>query len=84
MTERQYERRDIILRLIGRITGVGETNRDKEALKNLDFAEEVIICVLEDLKSNAIYDGFEGSMIQIKEKSKGILSCISEIIENED
>lgn len=81
MTERQYERIDIILGLIGGITGVGETNHDKEVLKNLDFAEEIITCILEDLRNNANYSGFEGSMLEIKEKSQQLLEFVREVSE---
>lgn len=79
MTERQYERRNIILELIGKRMGVGETNCDKEVLKNLDFVDEVITCILKDLKCNTEYAGFEGSMLEIKEKSQKILNSVIEI-----
>lgn len=81
MTERQYERRDIILGLIGGITGAGETNNDKKVLENLDFAEEIISIILENLRFNADYSGFEGSMLEIKEKSQQLLEFIREVSE---
>lgn len=79
MTERQHERKNIILQLIGKRIGVGETNHDKEVIENLDFVDEVITCILEDLISNATYIGSEGSMLEIKEKSRKILDYIAEI-----
>lgn len=81
MTERQYERRDIILELIGMMVGVGETNNDKKVLKNLDFAEEIITCLLENLSCNIAYTGYEASMLEIKEKSEQLLEFIKEVAE---
>lgn len=84
MTERQYERRDIILGLIGKRVGVGETNHDKDVIKNLDFVDEVITCIIEDLTCNTAYTGYEASMIEIKEKSRKILDYVSEVARQED
>lgn len=84
MTERQYERRDIILGLIGKRVGVGETNHDKDVLKNLDFVDEVILCIIEDLTFNTSYTGYEASMIEIKEKSRKMLNYILEVAGQEN
>lgn len=84
MTERQYAKRDIILELIGKRVGIGETNYDKEVLKNLDFVDEIITYILEDLVCNLTYTGYEGSMIDIKERSRKIIDRILEIAEQEN
>ena len=82
MTERDEERKSIILRLIGSIYGVGETNYDKEVLKNMDFADDILCFLVDTLARNTEYKGYERSMIDISEKSNKILKGISEIIDS--
>lgn len=82
MTERNEERKSIILRLIGSIYGVGETNYDEEVLKNMDFADDILCILVDTLARNTEYKGYERSMIDISEKSKKILEGISEIIDS--
>ena len=49
MTERQRERQSIINTLIGPIESKGESHVDSTVLKNMDFAEEVILYLVEIL-----------------------------------
>ncbi len=76
MTEREQERLNIIKQLIGDIKGIGETNYDKKVLNNLDFAEFVIYELINDLLYNAKYEGYEGSKLDIQEKSIEIIKNI--------
>ena len=82
MTERQKERKSIILSLIGPISGVGETNHDEDVLKNMDFAEDILCDLVDTLARNTEYQGFEGSMIRIAERSKAVLKGLYEIIDS--
>lgn len=76
MTEKEQERLDIIKQLIGGIKGIGETNYDKRVLSNLNFAEFVIYELINDLLYNAKYEGYEGSKLDIQEKSIEIIKNI--------
>lgn len=82
MTERQKERKSIILSLIGPISGVGETNHDEDVLKNMDFAEGILCDLVDTLARNTEYQGFEGSIIKISERSKAVLKGLYEIIDS--
>ena len=82
MTERQKERKSIILSLIGPISGAGETNHDEDVLQNMDFAEDILCDLVDTLARNTEYQGFEGSMIKISERSKAVLKGLYEIIDS--
>lgn len=82
MTERQKERKSIVLSLIGPISGAGETNHDEDVLKNMDFAEDILCDLVDTLARNTEYQGFEGSMIKISERSKAVLKGLQEIIDS--
>lgn len=82
MTERQKERKLIILSLIGPVSGAGETNHDEDVLKNMDFAEDILCDLVDTLARNTEYQGFEGSMIKISERSKAVLKGLREIIDS--
>lgn len=82
MTERQKERKSIILSLIGPVSGAGETNHDEDVLKNMDFAEDILCDLVDTLARNTEYQGFEGSMIRISERSKAVLKGLREIIDS--
>lgn len=69
MTERQRERQSIINSLIGPIESTGESHVDGKVLENMDFAEEVILFLVDTLARNAEYKGFEKSMIDIAVRS---------------
>lgn len=81
MTERELERLKIINQLIGNIEGVGESNSDKKALKNIDFASMVLEGAIYTIVKNARYEGIEASRIEIKERSETVIRDILEIIE---
>lgn len=81
MTEREYERLRIIKQIIGSIEGIGETNHDKKALSNIDFASAVLEELIDSFVDNSRYKGFEGSRIEIKERSETVIRDILEIIE---
>lgn len=53
MTDRQRERQSIINSLIGPIESTGESHVDSKVLKNMDFAEEVILYLVDTLARNA-------------------------------
>lgn len=76
MTEKEQERLDILKQLIGGIKGIGETNYDKRVLSNLNFAEFIIYELINDLLYNAKYEGYEGSKLDIQEKSIEIIKNI--------
>lgn len=82
MTERQKERKSIILSLIGPVSGAGETNHDEDVLKNMDFAEDILCDLVDTLARNTEYQGFEGSVIKISERSKAVLKGLREIIDS--
>ena len=82
MTERQKERKSIILSLIGSVSGAGETNHDEDVLQNMDFAEDILCDLVDTLARNTEYQGFEGSMIKISERSKAVLKGLYEIIDS--
>lgn len=77
MNEKLQERKLIIKMLIGNIESVGETNHDMEVMKNLPFAFDVIDDILNSILYNSLYDGYEGSCIQIKEKCRQFLKEIT-------
>lgn len=81
MTERELERLKIINQLIGNIEGVGESNSDKKALNNIDFASMILEDMINSLVNNAKYEGFEASRVEIKERSETVIRDILEIIE---
>lgn len=81
MTERELERLRIVNQLIGNIEGVGESNSDKKALSNINFANMVLGSAIYTIVKNARYEGFEASRIEIKERSETIIKGIMEIIE---
>ena len=80
-TERQEERLSIISSLVGNIEGYGETNIDKKALENIDFAYDALYGILKQFINNARYSGFEGSRIDLKVKSIEALESLKEDIE---
>ena len=82
MTERQMERTAIIEQIIGNIESCGETNSDKKALQNLEFAEEIIIRLIESLIRNSENNSYEFSVQEIKKESIKILKYIQEMIQN--
>lgn len=63
MTERQRERQSIINSLIGPIESTGESHVDGKVIENMDFAEEVILYLVDTLARNAEYKGYEKSRI---------------------
>lgn len=82
MSERELERIDIIKMLIGNTRGIGDSNADKKALDNIDFANEVLIEILNPLVVNAEYDGCEASRQEIAGKSRYVLEGISEFVKS--
>lgn len=81
MTERELERLRIIKQLIGSIEGIGETNHDKKALSNIDFASVILEELIDSFVDNSRYKGFEASRIEIKKRSETVIRDILEIIE---
>lgn len=82
MTERQRERQSIINSLIGPIESVGESHVDGKVLENMDFAEEVILYLVDTLERNAEYKGYEKSRIDIAARSQVVLRNIRETIDD--
>lgn len=82
MTDRQRERQSIINSLIGPIESTGESHVDSKVLKNMDFAEEVILYLVDTLARNAEYKGYEKSRIDIAARSQVILRNIREITDS--
>ncbi|NBH15598.1 hypothetical protein D3Z36_15910 [Lachnospiraceae bacterium] len=83
MTERELERLDIIKKLVGNTRGYGETNADNAALKNIEFARNVLAELIEPLVKNARYDGCEASRQDIKEASLYAIEEIEGLIAGE-
>ena len=81
-TERQEERLSIINTLVGNIESYGETNIDNEAIKNIDFAYDVLYLILKQFINNILYDGNEESRLKIREKSLKILKSLKEDIDD--
>ena len=82
VTERQMERVAIIEQIIGNIESCGETNSDKKALQNLEFAEEITIRLIESLIRNSENNSYEFSVQEVKKESIKILKYIQEMIQN--
>ena len=82
MTERQMQRVAIIEQIIGNIESCGETNSDKKALQNLEFAEEITIRLIESLIRNSENNSYEFSVQEIRKESIKILKYIQETIQN--
>ena len=82
VTERQMERVAIIEQIIGNIESCGETNSDKKALQNLEFAEEITNRLIESLIRNSENNSYEFSVQEIKKESIKILKYIQEMIQN--
>ena len=82
MTERQRERQSIINLLIGPIESIGESHADGKILENMDFAEEVILYLVETLARNAEYEGYENTRIDIAARSQVVLRNIRETIDD--
>ena len=82
MTERQRERQSIINSLIGPIESTGESHADSKVLENMDFAENVILYLVDTLTRNADYKGYEMSRIDIAARSQVILRNIRETIDD--
>ena len=78
MTERQRERQSIINTLIGPIESTGESHLDSRVLENMDFAEDVILYLVDTLARNADYKGYEKSRIDIAARSQEALRNIRE------
>ena len=76
------ERAAIIKQIIGNIESCGETNSDKKALQNLEFAEEITIRLIESLIRNSENNSYEFSVQEIKKESIKILKYIQEMIQN--
>ena len=76
------ERAAIIEQIIGNIKSCGETNSDKKALQNLEFAEEITIRLIESLIRNSENNSYEFSVQEIKKESIKILKYIQEMIQN--
>lgn len=81
MTERELERLDIIKQLIGNTMSIGETNSDKIALRNVDFASAVLEELITPIVDNSRYEGYEASRLEIKERSQVVIRDILEIID---
>lgn len=81
MTERQKERQSIINTLIGPMESIGESHVDRKVIENMDFAEDVILYLVDTLARNAEYRGYEKSRIDIAERSQVTLKYIKEIID---
>ena len=82
MTERQRERQSIINTLIGPMENTGESHVDSMVLDNMDFAEDVILYLVDTLARNAEYKGYEKSRIDIAARSQVILRNIREITDS--
>lgn len=82
MTERQRERQFIINTLIGPMESTGESHVDSMVLDNMDFAEDVILYLVDTLARNAEYKGYEKSRIDIAARSQVILRNIREITDS--
>ena len=81
MTERQRERQSIINSLIGPIESTGESHIDGKVLENMDFAEDVILYLMDTLARNAEYEGYEKTRIDIAARSQVVLRNIRETID---
>mgnify|MGYP001623062744 CR=1 FL=1 len=81
MTERQKERQSIINTLIGPMESIGESHVDSKVIENMDFAEDVILYLVDTLARNAEYRGYEKSRIDIAVRSQVTLKYIKEIID---
>ena len=82
MTERQKERQSIINSLIGPIESTGESHVDSMVLDNMDFAEDVILYLVDTLARNAEYKGYEKSRIDIAARSQVALKNIRETVDS--
>ena len=82
MTERQRKRQFIINTLIGPMESTGESHVDSMVLDNMDFAEDVILYLVDTLARNAEYKGYEKSRIDIAARSQVILRNIGEIADS--
>ena len=82
MTERQRERQSIINTLVGPIESIGESHVDRKVLENMDFAEEVILYLVDTLARNAEYKGYEKSRIDIAARSQVVLRNIRETVDS--
>ena len=82
MTERQRKRQSVINTLVGPIESIGESHVDRKVLENMDFAEEVILYLVDTLERNAEYKGYEKSRIDIAARSQVALRNIRETIED--
>lgn len=80
MTEREFERINIIKQLIGNVEGIGETYADKKALRNIGFARCVLAEIIEPIVKNARYDGFEASRQDIREASILAIEDVKELL----
>lgn len=78
MTEKQIERQSIINTLIGPMESTGESHLDRKVLENMDFAEDVILYLVDTLARNAEYKGYEKSRIDIAARSQVALRNIKE------
>lgn len=81
MTEAKKERIDIILDLVGYVTGCGESHADSRAMENIEFSESVLLEILVQYIDNANYNGYEGSRLDLKRKSIEVLEGIKERID---
>lgn len=79
--ERQKERQSIINTLIGPMESIGESHVDSKVIENMDFAEDVILYLVDTLARNAEYRGYEKSRIDIAVRSQVTLKYIKEIID---
>lgn len=82
MNERQRERQSIINTLIGPIESTGQSHLDNRVLENMDFAEDVILYLVDTLARNAEYSGYEKSRIDIAARSQVALRNIREITDS--
>lgn len=72
---------NIIKNIIGAIESIGETNYDNLVLQNLSFLDLLLSEIFHQLEYNVIYNGYEGSRIDIKNKTIEILNDCKQSIE---
>ena len=71
---------EVIDEFIGVLQPYGDTNYDREVEENIDLAREVLDIILGKLIENTYYDGYEGSCLDVKEKSIKLLKdCNNQI-----
>ena len=80
---RKKERIKIICDIIGNLEAVGESDFDRQAANNVDFAERVLVELTEQLIENTLYrNNYEFGMQFVGEKSYDALQRLSSMINN--